>query len=140
MGARCSSSSAMVRPRTHDLATLTIRNADKLCVTAVVQRRRGGHSVVDWDRAVIPPLLHGYADVTVTVALILLPFILGFDNSTAIQSSAGAATARPRVELRRLTATRGSRGTRGREDAAVSIEISYTPETWAKLIGSAALR
>src|ERR671914_1119918 len=43
---------------------------------------------------VIPPLLHGYADVTVTVALILLPFILGFDNSTAIQSSAGAAIAR----------------------------------------------
>ena len=32
---------------------------------------------------VIPPLLHGYADVTVTVALILLPFILGFDDSTA---------------------------------------------------------
>jgi hypothetical protein len=30
----------------------------------------------------------------VTVALILLPFILGFDNSTAIQSSAGAAIAR----------------------------------------------
>ena len=50
--------------------------------------------MVDWDRAVIPPLLHGYADVTVTVALILLPFILGFDNSTAIQSSAGAAIAR----------------------------------------------
>src|SRR5918996_422215 len=32
---------------------------------------------------VIPPLLHGYADVIVTVALILLPFILGFDDSTA---------------------------------------------------------
>src|SRR5919198_4912657 len=31
---------------------------------------------------VIPPLLHGYADITVTVALILLPFILGFDDST----------------------------------------------------------
>jgi hypothetical protein len=43
---------------------------------------------------VIPPLLHGYADVTVTAALILLLFILGFDNSTAIQSSAGAAITR----------------------------------------------
>lgn len=32
---------------------------------------------------VIPPLLHGYADVIVTVAPILLPFILGFDDSTA---------------------------------------------------------
>jgi hypothetical protein len=32
---------------------------------------------------VTPPLLHGYADVIVTVALILLPFILGFDDSTA---------------------------------------------------------
>jgi hypothetical protein len=31
----------------------------------------------------IAPLLHGYADVTVTVALILLPFIIGFDDSTA---------------------------------------------------------
>src|SRR4051795_12424126 len=32
---------------------------------------------------VTPPLLHGYADIIVTVALILLPFILGFDDSTA---------------------------------------------------------
>ena len=32
---------------------------------------------------VIPPLLYGYADLTVTVALILLPFIVGFDDSTA---------------------------------------------------------
>ena len=32
---------------------------------------------------VIPPLLRGYAGVIVTVALILLPFILGFDDSTA---------------------------------------------------------
>jgi hypothetical protein len=32
---------------------------------------------------VIPPLLHGYADLTVTVALILLPFIVGFDDNTA---------------------------------------------------------
>src|ERR687887_1388991 len=32
---------------------------------------------------VIPPLLHRYADVIVTVALILLPFILGFGDSTA---------------------------------------------------------
>ena len=62
MGARCSSSSAMVRPRTHDLATLAIRNADELCVTAAVQRRRGGHSVVDRGRAghpAAPPRLSG---------------------------------------------------------------------------------
>lgn len=31
----------------------------------------------------IPPLLHGYADITVTVALIVLPFILGFSDHTA---------------------------------------------------------
>jgi len=34
---------------------------------------------------IIPPLLHGYADVTVTVALIVLPFIIGFsDHTTAL--------------------------------------------------------
>jgi hypothetical protein len=34
---------------------------------------------------VIPPLLHGYADVTVTVALIVLPFVVGFsDHTTAV--------------------------------------------------------
>jgi hypothetical protein len=34
---------------------------------------------------VIPPLLHGYADIAVTVALIVLPFILGFsDHTTAL--------------------------------------------------------
>ena len=34
---------------------------------------------------VIPPLLHGYADITVTVALIVLPFIVGFsDHTTAL--------------------------------------------------------
>jgi hypothetical protein len=31
---------------------------------------------------VIPPLLHGYADVAVTVALIVLPFIVGFSSHT----------------------------------------------------------
>jgi hypothetical protein len=31
---------------------------------------------------VIPPLLHGYADLTVTVALIVLPFIVGFSSHT----------------------------------------------------------
>jgi hypothetical protein len=31
---------------------------------------------------IIPPLLHGYADITVTVALIVLPFILGFTDHT----------------------------------------------------------
>jgi hypothetical protein len=34
---------------------------------------------------VIPPLLHAYADITVTVALIVLPFIVGFsDHTTAL--------------------------------------------------------
>jgi hypothetical protein len=31
---------------------------------------------------IIPPLLHGYADITVTVALIVLPFIVGFADDT----------------------------------------------------------
>ncbi|HKO26618.1 MAG TPA: hypothetical protein VJU80_04105 [Solirubrobacteraceae bacterium] len=31
---------------------------------------------------IIPPLLHGYADITVTVALIVLPFIVGFSSHT----------------------------------------------------------
>ena len=30
----------------------------------------------------IPPLLHGYADLAVTVALIVLPFIVGFSGHT----------------------------------------------------------
>lgn len=34
---------------------------------------------------IIPPLLHGYADICVTVALIVLPFIVGFwDHTTAL--------------------------------------------------------
>jgi hypothetical protein len=34
---------------------------------------------------VIPPVLHAYADITVTVALIVLPFIVGFsDHTTAL--------------------------------------------------------
>jgi hypothetical protein len=33
---------------------------------------------------VIPPRLHGYADITVTTALIVLPFIIGFaEHATA---------------------------------------------------------
>jgi hypothetical protein len=31
---------------------------------------------------VIPPLLHGYADIAVTVALIVLPFAAGFSSHT----------------------------------------------------------
>jgi hypothetical protein len=31
---------------------------------------------------VIPPLLHGYADVAVTVAMIVLPFAVGFSGDT----------------------------------------------------------
>src|SRR3954447_15032529 len=34
---------------------------------------------------VIPPLLHRYADITVTVALVVLPFVVGFsDHTTAL--------------------------------------------------------
>jgi hypothetical protein len=34
---------------------------------------------------VIPPLLHGYTDLAATVALIVLPFIVGFsDHTTAL--------------------------------------------------------
>lgn len=34
---------------------------------------------------IIPPLLHGYVDIAVTVALIVLPFIVGFsDDTTAL--------------------------------------------------------
>jgi hypothetical protein len=31
---------------------------------------------------IIPPLLHGYTDINVTVALIVLPFIVGFSEYT----------------------------------------------------------
>jgi hypothetical protein len=31
---------------------------------------------------IIPPLLHGYADTLVTLALIVLPFAVGFSDST----------------------------------------------------------
>jgi hypothetical protein len=31
---------------------------------------------------VIPPLFHGYADITVTVAMIVLPFAVGFSDHT----------------------------------------------------------
>jgi hypothetical protein len=31
---------------------------------------------------VIPPLLHGYADIAVTIALIVVPFIVGFSSHT----------------------------------------------------------
>jgi hypothetical protein len=31
---------------------------------------------------IIPPLLHGYTDITALVALIVLPFIVGFYNHT----------------------------------------------------------
>src|ERR1051325_6814817 len=41
---------------------------------------------------VSPPLLHGYADITVTVALIVLPFIVGFSNhTTALVSWSGSS-------------------------------------------------
>jgi uncharacterized membrane protein YuzA (DUF378 family) len=69
---------------------------------------------------VIPPLLHGYADVIVTVALILLPLILGCDDSTAalvfyeIVGGAGvlatlATSFEPRVpEARAMTVTQAA--------------------------------
>src|SRR5215510_14407463 len=39
----------------------------------------------DWSTGIvkiIPPLPHGYADVALTVALIVLPFIVGFTSHT----------------------------------------------------------
>jgi hypothetical protein len=39
----------------------------------------------DWSTGIvkiIPPLPHGYADVALTVALIVLPFIVGFSSHT----------------------------------------------------------
>jgi hypothetical protein len=36
----------------------------------------------DWQTGIIPPLPHGYADIAVTVALIVLPFIVGFTEHT----------------------------------------------------------
>jgi hypothetical protein len=38
--------------------------------------------VVDRDRAGHPPLLHGYADIAVTAAMIVLPFAVGFASRT----------------------------------------------------------
>jgi hypothetical protein len=32
---------------------------------------------------VIPPLVHGYVDLIVTIALIVLPFAIGFTDHTA---------------------------------------------------------
>ena len=32
---------------------------------------------------VIPPLVHGYADIAVTAAMIVLPFVVGFADDTA---------------------------------------------------------
>jgi hypothetical protein len=36
---------------------------------------------------IIPPLLHGYADTLVTLALIVLPFAVGFSDRTTAPSS-----------------------------------------------------
>jgi hypothetical protein len=52
---------------------------------------------------IIPPLLHGYADLTVTVALIVLPFITGFSGHTtalAFYLAVGVATLATRFEPR----------------------------------------
>lgn len=58
---------------------------------------------------IIPPLLHGYADIAVTVALIVLPFIVGFsDHTTAlvfyliVGASGLAATLATRFEPRMM--------------------------------------
>jgi len=62
---------------------------------------------------IIPPLLHGYADIVVTVALIVLPFIVGFsDHTTAlvfylVVGAAGlAATLATRFEPRGWPSTK----------------------------------
>src|SRR5437588_5492434 len=49
---------------------------------------------------------------------------------------AAGQTAPPRAILRRLTATRAGRRTRGGAMPLYLSRFSYTPETWAKLIGS----
>jgi hypothetical protein len=65
----------------------------------------------DWQTSivrVIPPLLHGYADITVTGAMIVLPFAAGFADDTkacvfyeAVGTGGLAATLATRFEPRR---------------------------------------
>lgn len=69
-----------------------VLNFDDNAATVIALVFGGGAAVLavgtDWSTGivrVIPPLLHGYADITVTVALIVLPFIVGFsDDTTAL--------------------------------------------------------
>ena len=92
------SSSAIVRPRharDNPLAAIIVTGPivfdfDSTAATVIALAFGAGAAVLAVGTAwptgivrVIPPLLRGYAGVIVTVALILLPFILGFDDSTA---------------------------------------------------------
>jgi hypothetical protein len=69
-----------------------VLNFDDSVATVIALVFGGGAAVLavgtDWSTGivrVIPPLLHGYADISVTVALVVLPFAVGFsDDTTAL--------------------------------------------------------
>jgi hypothetical protein len=56
---------------------------DRIRVRRRRRRARRGNAWPTGIVRIIPPLLHGYADITVTVALIVLPFIVGVSGHTA---------------------------------------------------------
>src|ERR687893_845650 len=64
-------------------------NFDDTAATVIALVFGGGAAVLAvataWSTGIvkiIPPLVHGYADTVVTVALIVLPFAVGFSNHT----------------------------------------------------------
>ena len=64
-------------------------NFDHTAATVIALAFGGGAAVLAvataWSTGIvkiIPPLLHGYADTLVTLALIVLPFAVGFSDST----------------------------------------------------------
>jgi hypothetical protein len=65
-------------------------NFDDTAATVIALAFGGGAAVLAvataWSTGIvkiIPPLLHGWADTVVTVALIVLPFAIGFTDHTA---------------------------------------------------------
>jgi hypothetical protein len=69
-----------------------VLNFDDPAATVIALVFGGGAAVLalgtNWSTGVvrvIPPLLHGYADICVTLAMIVLPFAVGFsDDTTAL--------------------------------------------------------
>jgi hypothetical protein len=62
----------------------------------------------------IPPLLHGYGDIVVTAAMIILPFAVGFDNHTpalAFYEAVGGAGLLATLETRFPAYMPAGRGT-----------------------------